>query len=268
MTAGIFVYSVTVNSQTIRSFRDCVECPEMVEIQNGSFLMGSDNGRVEEKPVHQVTIENNFAVGKYEVTRGQYAEFVKNSNYSPDTGCETWDLPSFNMDLTKSWSDPAFAQDGDHPVVCVSWHDAQAYVNWLSEYTGEQYRLLSESEWEYVARAGSTTKYSFGENIDSKKANYGDEFRKTTSVGSYPANGFGLHDIHGNAAEWVTDCWADNYEHTPVTGAPMLEGVCKKRILRGGTWHNEAQYIRSAFRHGYFAEFKLSGLGFRVAKQL
>ena len=268
VAAGIFVYSANVTSQTIKSFRDCMKCPEMVEIQKGSFLMGSDNGRAEEKPVHQVTIKNSFAVGKYEVTRGQYAVFVKNSNYSPEAGCETWDSPSFNMDLTKSWRDPAFTQDGDHPVVCVNWHDAQAYVNWLSEHTGEQYRLLSESEWEYVARAGSTTNYSFGDDIDSNKANYGDKFRGTTAVGSYPANEFGLHDIHGNAAEWVADCWIDNYEHAPVTSSPMTEGTCKKRVFRGGTWHNAAQYLRSAYRYGYISGFRLSGLGFRVANQL
>jgi len=240
----------------------------MVVIPKGSFLMGSDIGRDDEKPMHRVTIENNFAVGKYEVTRKQYAVFVENSNFSQDEGCEVYDLPSFNMDLTKSWVDPAFTQDEDHPVVCVSWHDAQSYVDWLSSVTGQKYRLLSEAEWEYVARAGSVANFSFGDNIDSKRANYGDEFRKTTAVGSYPENKFGLHDVHGNAAEWVADCWADSYRHTPVTGAPMTEGLCKNRIHRGGTWHNEPQYLRSAFRIGYFADFRLSGIGFRVARQL
>lgn len=264
---GILVISANVNSQTVRSFRDCIECPEMVEIPKGSFLMGSDMGRDDEKPQHRVIIENNFSVGKYEVTRRQYVFFLRDSNFSPDDGCEVYDLPSFNMDITRSWADPAFTQDADHPAVCVSWRDAQSYVDWLSSTTGEQYRLLSESEWEYVARAGSTTNYSFGDNIDSTKANYGDEFRKTTAVGSYPENGFGLHDIHGNAAEWVADCWADNYEHTPVTGGPMTQGPCRKRILRGGTWHNQPQYLRSAFRNGYFADFRLSGIGFRVARQ-
>ncbi|MCZ6883596.1 MAG: formylglycine-generating enzyme family protein [Gammaproteobacteria bacterium] len=240
----------------------------MVEIQKGSFFMGSDIGRDDEKPRHRVTIDYNFAVSKYEITRAQYAVFVKNTNYSPDQGCEVYDLPSFNMDLKKSWLDPAFSQDDDHPVVCVNWHDAQAYVNWLSRVTGELYRLLSESEWEYVARAGSTTAYHFGDDIDPGKANYDDQFRKTTAVGSYPENAFGLHDIHGNASEWVVDCWVDNYHRAPVTGAPMTDGPCASRVLRGGTWDNEPQYLRSAFRHGYFAEFRLSGIGFRIAKSL
>ncbi len=241
----------------------------MIEIQKGSFLMGSDDvGRVEELPVHKVTIEYNFSVGKYEVTRGQYAEFVKNSNYPPVAGCETWDLPSFNMDLTKSWTDPDFEQDADHPVVCVNWHDTQAYVGWLSEFTGKKYRLLSEAEWEYVARSGSTAEYSFGDNIDSTKANYGDEIRGTTAVGSYAANKFGLHDIHGNVSEWVADCWIDNYKSAQTTVVPRIVESCKRRVFRGGTWHNEGQYLRSAYRYGYIVGFKLSGLGFRVARQL
>ncbi len=268
IATGLFVIPAQADSQDIISFRDCMECPEMVEIPKGSFFMGSDNSRSEEKPIHEVAIEYYFAVGKYEITRRQYAIFFKNSNYPQKPGCEVYDLPSFNMDLNKSWVDPAFKQGDDHPVVCVNWHDAQAYVNWLSKQTGERYRLLSESEWEYVARAGSITNYGFGDNIDSVKANYADEFRGTTTVGSYPANAFGLHDIHGNAAEWVADCWTNNYEQTPVTGGSMTGDPCNKRIFRGGTWHNAAQYLRSAFRYGYFAEFKLSGLGFRVAKQL
>ena len=230
--------------------------------------MGSDIGRDDEKPVNRVTIERNIAVGKYEITRRQYAIFLKDSNFRQGDGCEVYDLPSFNMDITKSWSDPAFAQDADHPVVCVSWHDAKSYADWLSRITGANYRLLSESEWEYVARAGSATNFNFGDTIDSSKANYGDQYRRTTSVGSYSENWFGLHDMHGNAAEWVADCWPDNYDHTPVTGGPMTEAPCKKRIHRGGTWHNEPQYLRSAFRIGYPADFRLSGIGFRVAKEL
>lgn len=268
VVAGIFVFLDNAISQTVKSFRDCDECPEMVEIPRGLFLMGSDIGRNDEKPMHRVTIKSDFAVGKYEVTRRQYAFFLMDSNFSQGNGCEVYDTPSFNMDLSKNWADPAFTQDADHPVVCVSWRDAQAYVDWLSGITGERYRLLSESEWEYVARAGSNTNYGFGDTIDPKKANYGDEFRKTSTVGSYPANRFGLHDIHGNAAEWVADCWVENYEHTPVTGSPMTTGPCEKRVLRGGTWHNEPQYLRSSFRNSYFAEFRLSGIGFRVAKEL
>ena len=242
-------------------------CPEMIDIPKGSFLMGSDYGRSEEKPVHNVLIKTSFAAGKYEVTREQYSFFVNSSGYPQKIGCEVFDLPSFNMNYKKSWIDPDFLQDDDHPVVCVNWHDAQAYVSWLSAYTGEQYRLLSESEWEYLARANSTTSYSFGDNIDSTNANYGDEFRGTTSVGSYHENAFGVHDVHGNVAEWVADCWVENYINAHGNGEPMTDGLCRKRVFRGGTWNNAKEYIRSAFRYGYFAEFKLSGLGFRVAQQ-
>jgi formylglycine-generating enzyme required for sulfatase activity len=268
VAAVMFVYSDSAKSQTADSFRDCRDCPEMVEIPKGSFLMGLDIGRDDQKPMHRITINYRIAVGKYEITLRQFEVFLKETNFSPNNGCVVYDLPSFNMNLAKSWADPDFKQNANHPVVCVNWHDAQAYVGWLSAKTGKKYRLLSESEWEYAARAGSVAKYAFGDTIDSKKANYGDEFRRTTPVGSYPGNKFGMHDMHGNAAEWVTDCWADNYEHTPVTGGPMTEGSCQNRVLRGGTWNNQAQYLRSAFRNGYFADFRLSGIWFRVAREL
>jgi formylglycine-generating enzyme required for sulfatase activity len=269
ITAIVFaIFPGNVNSQSNKSFRDCTECPEMVEIPKGSFLMGSYFGRLDEMPKHQVEINYNFAVSKYEITRNQYTIFINDSNHSSDEGCEVYDLPSFNMNLKKSWLDPDFSQDSNHPVVCVNWHDAQAYVSWLSKLTGDQYRLLSESEWEYVARAGSTTSYSFGDSIDSMKANYDDQYRATTPVGSYAPNEFGIFDVHGNAAEWVIDCWVDNYANAPSSGEPMTAGACDKRILRGGTWHNQPQYLRSAFRNGYFANFRLSGIGFRIAKSL
>jgi formylglycine-generating enzyme required for sulfatase activity len=264
---GLSVFPVVAESQAIKSYRDCLKCPEMIDIPKGSFLMGSDYGRSEEKPVHKVSIKKRFAVGKYEVTRGQYSFFVNSSGYPQKIGCEVFDLPSFNMNYKKSWIDPDFLQDDDHPVVCVNWDDAQTYVSWLSTYTGEQYRLLSESEWEYLARAGSTTRYSFGDNIDSKYANYGDEFRRTTTVGSYHENAFGVHDVHGNVAEWVADCWVDNYINAHENGEPVADDPCRKRVFRGGTWHNAKEYLLSAFRYGYIAEFRLSGLGFRVAKQ-
>ena len=266
LAIAIIIFPLSAISVKGNTFRDCIECPVMVEIGKGSFLMGSDIGRDDETPMHQVTINYHFAVSKFEITRAQYAAFIKDTNTSPDLGCEVYDLPSFNMDLKKSWLDPSFSQEDDHPVVCVNWHDAQSYVNWLSRITGEHYRLLSEAEWEYVARAGSTTTFHFGDDIDSGKANYDDEFRKTTAVGSYPENAFGLHDMHGNASEWVEDCWVDNYRQAPVTGVAMTDGTCDRRVLRGGTWDNEPQYLRSAFRHGYFAEFRLSGIGIRIAR--
>ena len=122
---GLSVFPIVVASQAIKSYRDCSTCPEMIDIPKGSFLMGSDYGRSEEKPVHNVSFSNNFAVSKYEVTRGQYSFFVNSSGYTQVPGCEVFDLPSFNMNHKKSWIDPDFVQDDDHPVVCVHWHDAQ-----------------------------------------------------------------------------------------------------------------------------------------------
>ena len=268
IVVGLVVYSTGTLPQTPFSFRDCDHCPEMIEVPKGTYLMGSNEGREEEMPVHRVVVEENFAVGRYEVTRKQYEQFIESSNYSSGGGCETWDLPSFNWRSEKSWRDPDFHQKDNHPVVCVNWHDAKAYVNWLSQLTGARYRLLSESEWEYVARAGSITKYSFGDKISPELANYGDMFRATTSSGSYPANVFGVHDMHGNAAEWVEDCWIDNYQNFAETPELRMLASCRKNVFRGGTWNNISEYLRSAYRYGYISEFKLSSLGFRVARQL
>lgn len=268
LVSSVIWFSLKDQRQAGQSFRDCADCPEMMVIPMGAYFMGSVDGRSDEQPRHRVTVENDFSVGMYEVTRAQFTRFANSTNHAPTSGCETWGIPSFNMYLSKNWADPAFVQESNHPVVCVNWYDAQAYVNWLSVKTGEHYRLLSESEWEYVARAGTTTAYGFGDQIDATKANYGDEIRQTTTVGSYPNNGFGLYDMHGNAAEWVTDCLTDNYDSTPRNGAPMAGETCDKRVLRGGTWNNAAQYLRSAFRNGYFASFRFSSVGFRIARDL
>ena len=147
VAAGTFMFSGNAISQTTVSLRDCSDCPELVEIPRGSFLMGSDTGRDDEKPRHRVNIGNRFAVGKYEVTRRQYAIFIEESNFKQVDGCEVYDLPSFNLNLSKNWTDPDFKQNANHPVVCVNWHDAQAYVGWLTAKTGKKYRLLSEAEW-------------------------------------------------------------------------------------------------------------------------
>ena len=218
--------------QVGETFRDCATCPEMVVLPAGKFMMGSPEGERgrddDEGPQSQVTIPEPFAVGKYEVTVGQYAEFVRETKHK--TG-------NCYFPEGSSWENPGFKQSNDHPVVCVSWDDASTYAYWLSAKTGHEYRLLTEAEWEYAARAGTTTLYHFGRMILGNQANYNSNNEGTVAVGSFPANAFGLHDMHGNVWEWVEDCWHDDYTDAPTNGSAWLSGCSdvNKRVLRGGS---------------------------------
>ena len=154
-------------------------------------------------------------------------------------------------------------------MINVSWSDAKAYVGWLSRKTREQYRLLSEAEWEYVARAGTTGPFHFGPTISTDQANYDENRMKTVPVGSFSANGFGLHDVHGNVGEWVEDCWHDSYSGAPVDGSAWVSGDdCGLRVLRGGSWSNIPWLLRSAVRVRYPPEVRINKFGFRVARTL
>ena len=214
-----------------RRFRDCEICPEMVEVPTGSFVMGSpaaEEGRTrDEWPMHQVEIGYRLAVGVYEVTFQEWEACVDSG------GCDGY-VPN-----DEEWGRER------RPVVNVSWDDAQEYVNWLGTKTGKEYRLLSEAEWEYAARAGTRTPYHFGDEASSRFANFGEIAGKTVAVGSYPANAFGLHDVHGNAGEWVADCWK-SYDAASSDGSPNLEGDCEAGVWRGGSWAAGSQYMRSA----------------------
>ena len=176
----------------------------------------------------------------------------------------------------RSWRSPGFSQSDWHPVVCVTWADARGYAEWLSRETGEEYRLLSESEWEYVARAGTVTRYWWGDNIGRNRANCrgcGSRWDNegTAPVGSFGANAFGLHDIHGNVFEWVEDCWHDDYRGAPRDGGAWLGGQggdCSKRVLRGGSSHYFPRNLRAAYRGWIDAGRRDGYLGFRVARTL
>ena len=174
---------------------------------------------------------------------------------------------------------PGFSQGKRHPVVCVNWNDAKAYVRWLSRETGEDYRLLSESEWEYVARAGTTGPFHTGATISTKQANYdgnhtygsgrkGRYRKKTTPVGKFPANAFNLHDVHGNVWEWVEDCWNGSYEGAPEDGSAWESGDCSRRVLRGGSWFFTPRDLRSAHRGWGTTDYRSSRAGFRIARTL
>ena len=193
------------------TFRDCATCPEIVVLPAGKFTMGSPEGERgrydDEGPQRQVTIPEPFAVGKYEVTVRQYAEFVKETGHKAGS-CR----------FAESWENPGFKQNNDHPIVCVSWDDASTYAYWLSVKTGHEYRLLTEAQWEYAARAGTTTPYHFDRMILGNQANYDKKHQGTVAVGSFRANAFGLHDMHGNVYGWVEDCWHDDYIGAPANG--------------------------------------------------
>ena len=204
----------------VETFRDCRSCPEMVAIPPGRFRMGcvsgSDDCDDDERPVHEVEVAP-FALSKYEVTRGQFRAFVAATGHNARScvGGESW--------RDRDW------QDDDHPVVCVNWDDAQAYVRWLNRETGERYRLPSESEWEYAARAGTTTPWYWGHRVEDlcEYANGStpdngcdDGWERTAPVGSFRPNGFGLHDMSGNVKEWVEDCRHRNYDGAPRDGGP------------------------------------------------
>ena len=246
-----------------RVFRDCADCPEMVVIPAGTFRMGCVSGldcHDSELPVHTVTISQPFALSKYEITLDQWDACVAAG------GCD--DYPS-------RMADPG----GSRPVLTVSWEDAQAYVSWLSRMTGERYRLPSESEWEYAARAGSETKYSWGNEIGSGRANcygcggpsdYMAQAPVPVPVGSFSPNAFGLHDMHGNAPEWVEDCWNDSYSGAPSDGRAWLSGgSCGwLRVLRGGSAGFTPESVRSASRYYGSIATRNIGDGFRVARIL
>ena len=232
-------------------FKDCETCPEMVVIPAGSFKMGDVSGYVmryaREKPVHEVKIGYSFAVGKHEVTQAEW-EAVMGNNPSKFKGFRK-------------------------PVEKVTWNDAKSFVKKLSAQTGKEYRLLSESEWEYMARAGSTTLFHWGGEIDSSKLRYDKKYKEgTVPVGSYSANAFGVFDTSGNVSEWVEDCWHKNYKDAPTDGSAWLsanEGDCERRVLRSGNYYdNTDASTRSASRNGEKASDRSAVQGFRIARTL
>ena len=273
-----------------RRFRDCEACPEMVVVPAGTLMMGSpasEEGRDDnEGPVHRVTISQPFAVGVYEVTRGEFGRFVSATGHATGQSCWTYE-GEWKERSGRTWRNPGYEQTAAHPVVCVSWDDAQAYVRWLSEETGQRYRLLSEAEWEYVARAGTTTARYWGESeagqcryangADQTVKSYHDGWTvvacddghyQTAPVGRYEANAFGLYDVLGNVWEWTQDCGNDNYRGAPDDGSAWQSGECSRRVLRGGSWYGRPGGLRSADRVGSTVGVRFSPYGFRLARTL
>jgi len=274
-------------------FKDCADCPEMVILPAGNFLMGSpasETGRQDnEGPQHRVSVRS-FAAGKFEVSRGQFAAFVKDSGHNAGNECFTFEDGKYEKRSRRNWQNPGYSQTDSHPVVCVSWDDARAYLAWLSSKTGKTYRLLSEAEWEYGARAGSGTARSWGESPDQAcgYGNIGDQATKsrvpgwtyevhnctdghayTAPGGSFKPNAFGLHDMIGNAWEWTEDCWNNTYSGAPGDGSAWTTEECSVvRVQRGGSWVNAPKFARSARRKGDDLTIRFSDYGFRLARTL
>jgi formylglycine-generating enzyme required for sulfatase activity len=250
-------------------------CPEMVVLPAGRLLMGSlesEEGRYDwEWPQHRVTIGNRFAIGRYPVTVGEYRIFAEATRHRHEGRMWVWNGSEAKEEALKSWRYPGFAQTDRHPVVGVCWRDAVAFCEWLSKETDKPYRLPSEAEWEYACRAGTTTRYSVGDQITEKDANFNMKIGKTTEVGTYPANPWGLHDTHGNVWEWVEDHWHGNYEGAPRDGRAWTKdsgGADTLRVIRGGSWHADVSLMRSACRYWREPGYRMDNLGFRCARVL
>lgn len=253
-----------VQGQPGKIFRDCPECPEMVILPPGLFTMGSPasgpDRRTNEGPQHKVSIAYALAVGKYEVSFAEWDACVATGGCSHKPKDEGWGR-------------------GRRPVIHVSWQDAQQYVQWLSNKTGKPYRLLTEAEWEYAYRAGTTTPFYTGSCINPDQANYegnydynncgaktGEYREKTIEVGSFKANAFGLHDMAGNVWEWVQDCYNHSYAGAPGDGKAWTGGECKSRVLRGGSWNYFPYFLRAAVRIKNAPVNRGNFFGFRVAR--
>jgi formylglycine-generating enzyme required for sulfatase activity len=237
-----------------RVFRDCEDCPEMVEIPAGKFMMGSTDGDKDEQPAHEIHIDKPIAVGRYEITFDEWDACVK------DGGCVKNKQPG-----DEGWG------RARHPVINVSWNDAKEYVDWLSRKTGKTYRLLSEAEWEYAARAGTTTKYAFGDTLNAQQARFSagkQGIGETAEVGSFPPNNWGLYDMHGNVWEWVEDCYAPSYDGAPTDGSARVDPGCGARVLRGGSWDYGPEDLRSAVRYHLPPIYRVEEIGFRMAREL
>jgi formylglycine-generating enzyme required for sulfatase activity len=234
------------------AIRDCPQCPEIVLIAAGAFEMGSTEMFDFEAPVHQVSIRKPFYIGRREVT------------------FEEWDVCIAEGGCKQRPDDRGMGR-ARRPAIDLDWDDAKGYTAWLSQKTGHTYRLPSESEWEYVARAGSTTTYPWGKTVDKDKANCigctTDPLKKAVDTGSFKPNAFGIYDMTGNAAEWVEDCWNDNYRGAPADGSAWTKPQCRERVLRGGSFNNDPRYLRSAARFKYDHDVRFYTNGFRVVRE-
>jgi formylglycine-generating enzyme required for sulfatase activity/DNA-binding winged helix-turn-helix (wHTH) protein len=276
------------------TFKDCDVCPEMVVLPAGAFMMGAHKSEVGRKqteaPRRRVTIAKGFALGKFEVTTDQFSGFVAETRLDAGSTCHVlvdYDGPVVVWSRPQaSFRQPGFEVTGSHPAVCISGHDAQAYVAWLRRRTGKPYRLPTEAEWEYAARAGTTTAYSFGMDETelcayarfsdlSSPFGWRNGCRSSTPafgtipVGTLKANPWGLADMHGNAWEWVEDCWSPDARKLPTDGSAFMRpDGCELGVIRGGSFATGPKSLRSAHRRSSVVAAHYQTVGFRVALSL
>ena len=291
-----------------QEFRDCPDCPVMVTISPGVFTRGSvaaealaestpERDAANERPQGRVQIRYRFAVARFEVTRGEFAHFARETNLAASSDCLSWDRANARWGRfagVRDWRSPGFDQADDHPVVCVNWLEAKAFAGWMARRTGKPYRLLSDAEWEYVVRAGTTTRRWFGDGQEDM-CRYGnvsdqdkaaalrqplgratvfackDGFVFTAPVGRFQPNPWGIHDLFGNAWEWTEDCFARSYSGAPTDGSarqPPAGQVCAERVMRGGAWHADPFYIRAAKHDFAPPSLRSARMGLRLARNL
>ncbi|MCY4745994.1 formylglycine-generating enzyme family protein [Pelomonas sp. UHG3] len=284
-----------------QTLKDCEDCPTLVALPSGSFVMGSPAGeqgrRRNEGPQRRVSIAYRLAVGQYEVTKAEFARFVSASGYQPEQqpgeGCHVLDGKTWGTSRQHGWRNPGYATTDAHPVSCVSWHDAQAYLAWLNRLVpGKGYRLLSEAEWEYAARAGHGGRYAWGDDEGLTEAcahaNGMDITGKAQISGVtwaanacsdgaafpvagpvYRPNAFGLYNMAGNVWEWVQDVDHADYTDAPTDGSAWTVGGDPAfRVTRGGAWFSYPAGLRSAYRSKSEPDFRGGGVGFRIARPL
>ncbi|WP_267221794.1 SUMF1/EgtB/PvdO family nonheme iron enzyme [Dyella silvae] len=277
------------------------QTPSMVVIPTGSFQMGAPDGEAgrqdAETPQHEVSVAKGFALSRTSITVGQFRDFVRASGYQPDSvklgGASVYDESTGAMrdDADAGWQTDYVGHSADSrlPVVNVSWDDAKAYVEWLSQRTGKTYRLPSEAEFEYALRGGTTTRYWWGEGAPTSKvenltgsgdrspsgrrwsnafAGYRDGYWGPAPVMNFAPNPYGLYDIDGNVSEWVQDCWHDSYLRAPRDGSAWVNPGCGVRVVRGGSWGSSPDQVRSAYRQGADASVRSGRVGFRVLREL
>ena len=274
--AGLFASPLALGQPKPAQTKECALCPDMATLPAGAYERGDVNGvgEYDEVPVARITIAKPFQVAKYEVTVGEFRAFVDATGYDPGNSCWTHENRRTTERRNRSWRNPGFPQAGNHPVTCLNWDDSKAYIAWLNGKTGRNYRLLTEAEWEYAARAGTRAEYYWGDDVnagcvfaniaDSKTrglitnaplASCDDGYAYTSPVGAYRPNAFGLYDMLGNVFEWVEDCYLPRYDNAPTDGSAIGEWACAdprlqgRRVTRGGSWFSRPIYVRSADRN-------------------